>query len=124
MNRIWINSKLVVLLTLILSCSDDDGSSSSSTGIVTNDANEAIIDNITVEVIVAGYSELNTKVAELVTTLDALKGSASQANLEAAQIAWKAARVPWESGESHIFGPVDTLGVDPASDSWPLINSD
>lgn len=44
--------------------------------------------------------------------------------IEAVQEAWKAARVSWESGEGFIFGPVESLGIDPAVDSWPLNTAD
>ncbi len=89
-----------------------------------NAANKAHVDKITDQVIVAGYKELNTKVGLLVKALVAFEKDPTQANLAAAQAAWRAARVPWESGEGHIFGPIDTLGVDPASDSWPVSTAD
>ena len=87
-------------------------------------ANEALVDNLTDNVIVAGYAELYAKVGELTAALAVLETTPNAANLTAAQGAWRAARVPWESGEGHIFGPIDTQGVDPASDSWPVIKSD
>lgn len=92
--------------------------------LVANAANKALVEKITDQVIVAGYIELNAKVGLLVDALAAFENDPTQAKLTAAQAAWKAARVPWESGEGHIFGPIDTLGVDPASDSWPVSTSD
>lgn len=89
-----------------------------------NAANEALVDNITDNVIVDGYTELHAKVGSLVDALNVLENDKTQARLTAAQAAWKASRVPWESGEGHIFGPIDALGVDPASDSWPVIKTD
>ena len=83
-------------------------------------ANQALVDNITDDVIVAGYTALQTESEELTTALDKLAANTTQANLEAAQKQWRDTRVPWESGEGHIFGPVDSLGVDPAVDSWPV----
>jgi predicted lipoprotein len=120
------NFKIVALIasvSLLISCGKKD-SDDNDQALEDTEANRAIVAKITDSVIVAGYTSLNTKVAELVTSLATLKGDKTQANLEKAQSAWKAAREPWEAGEGHIFGPVDTLGVDPATDSWPVIKSD
>ncbi|RYV01309.1 iron-regulated protein A precursor [Shewanella sp. OPT22] len=79
-----------------------------------------MITNITDDVIVAGYSELATKAGDLHLATITLWNSPSAESLKAAQDAWKNARKPWEQGESHIFGPVDSLEIDPHLDSWPL----
>lgn len=87
------------------------------------DANALII-NLSDEVIVKGYSTLADRGEALLQATQTLVATPTQANLEAAQSAWKAARQPWEQGESHIFGPVDSLGIDPHLDSWPLNTTD
>ncbi|MFT4929458.1 MAG: putative iron-regulated protein [Phenylobacterium sp.] len=83
-----------------------------------------MIDNLTNNVIVAGYQSLNDKAqafhASTVTLLNAPTADA----LEAAKQAWQDVRVPWEQGEAHIFGPVDALSIDPHLDTWPLNTSD
>jgi putative iron-regulated protein len=84
----------------------------------------AMIANLTQDVIVTGYADLAAKGSELVLATQKLINSTSQADLVAAQDAWKAARQPWEQGESHIFGPVDSLSIDPHLDSWPLNTTD
>ena len=71
-------------------------------------------------VVLATYTELDNKAGELLTAVKALAANTSQANLEKAQQAWKATRRPWEQSESFLFGPVDTQGLDPALDSWPV----
>jgi uncharacterized iron-regulated protein len=76
----------------------------------------AVVDNV----IVTGYMNLGTEAAKLETALTTLKDNPTAANVQAARTQWRAARVFWESGEGHIFGPVDTLGVDPKVDSWPV----
>ena len=119
--RILIKSAIDELASLQTNLESLTGGVSS---LPNNAANEALVDNLTDNVIVAGYTELHTKVAQLTAALSVLETSPSKANLQAAQGAWRAARVPWESGEGHIFGPIDTQGVDPASDSWPVIKSD
>jgi putative iron-regulated protein len=85
---------------------------------------EPMIANITNDIIVEGYNDLNTK-AELfhLVTLSLLN-SPSQATLTASQEAWQTVRSPWEQGEAHVFGPVDALSIDPHLDTWPLNTSD
>lgn len=83
-----------------------------------------MITNLTDDVIISGYSTLAMKGEEMFLASQTLVNDRTQENLLAAQKAWKAARQPWEQGESHIFGPVDSLGIDPHLDSWPLNTSD
>ena len=71
-------------------------------------------------VVLATYTELDNKADELLAAVKALDADTTQANLEKAQQAWKATRTPWEQSESFLFGPVDTQGLDPALDSWPV----
>ncbi|MDE0012938.1 MAG: peptidase M75 [Candidatus Poribacteria bacterium] len=71
-------------------------------------------------VVLATYIELDNKAGELLTAVKALEADTSQGNLQKAQEAWKATRTPWEQSESFLFGPVDTQGLDPALDSWPV----
>lgn len=89
----------------------------------TFDATEVII-NLTNDVIVDGYETLNIKAEAFLLATQTLVNTPSDENLLAAQNAWKAAREPWEQGESHIFGPVDSLSIDPHLDSWPLNTTD
>ena len=106
------------------------GGSSSSDPVVAPDATgfafEAteMITNLTNDVIVAGYKNLNDGAADFLLATQNLAGTASEENLAAAQQAWKDVRVHWEQGESHIFGPVDALSIDPHLDTWPLNTSD
>ena len=76
----------------------------------------AVVDNV----IVAGYNALATEATKLVTALTNLKNNPTAENVTKARDQWRATRSPWEAGEGHIFGPVDTLGVDPKVDSWPV----
>ena len=71
-------------------------------------------------VVLATYTELDSKAGELLAAVKVLAADTSQANLEKAQQAWKATRKPWEQSEAFLFGPVDTQGLDPALDSWPV----
>ena len=83
-----------------------------------------LIANLTNDIIVEGYQTLNTKADAFVLATQTLANTPNQENLAAAQQAWKDVRVPWEQGEAHIFGPVDSLSIDPHLDTWPLNTSD
>ncbi|ABZ78070.1 putative lipoprotein [Shewanella halifaxensis HAW-EB4] len=116
----------VALISALSACG---GSGSDDTPVVvpetgfTFSATE-MVTNLTDDVIVAGYSNLALRGAAMLQATQTLVATPTQANLLAAQEAWKAARQPWEQGESHIFGPVDSLGIDPHLDSWPLNTTD
>lgn len=71
--------------------------------------------------VLANYEALETASGELVTAVAALEaGGADDAEVTDAREAWVAAREPWEKSEALLFGPVDTEGIDPAIDTWPL----
>ncbi len=94
------------------------------TGTVSLNA-RSIINNVADAIIVQTYRNLNSAAAALLTAVQALAtGGATEAELDEAQAKWKAARVPWEQSEGFLFGPVDSLGIDPAIDSWPLNTAD
>ena len=79
-----------------------------------------ILDNFANSIVLATYTDLDNKAGELLGAVQALGAATDQAHLELAQSAWKAARMPWEQSEAFLFGPVDTQGLDPALDSWPV----
>lgn len=85
---------------------------------------EAVLLNVTDEVIVPTYADLYQKTGALANTLDLLRSNQTQANLDAARQAWRDARIPWEKSEGFLYGPVETLGIDPAIDSWPVNQAD
>ncbi|MEZ5661743.1 MAG: imelysin family protein [Burkholderiaceae bacterium] len=88
-------------------------------------AAKSLIDNIVDNVITATYVELDDRASTLLAAVQALQtDGATEPELDAAQEAWRAARMPWESSEGFLFGPVDSLGIDPAIDSWPLNTPD
>jgi predicted lipoprotein len=76
----------------------------------------AVVDNV----IVAGYEKLGEEASKLSDALTLLVTAPTTQNIELARDQWRATREFWEAGEGHIFGPVDTLGVDPKVDSWPV----
>jgi uncharacterized iron-regulated protein len=76
--------------------------------------------DVPMKVILATYQDLETKAVALRTAVNTFNGAATDPNLAAAQAAWRAARQPWEQAEGFLFGPVETQGIDPAIDSWPV----
>ena len=98
---------------------DDDDDIASPAGESVFDAS-ATLNDFANKVVLATYTDLDNKAGELLGAVQALSAAPNQAHLELAQGAWKAARTPWEQSEAFLFGPVDTQGLDPALDSWPV----
>jgi len=76
------------------------------------------------EVVVPTYERLAAKAVELEIAVSALAAAPDAARLEAARTAWITTRAPWEQSEGFLFGPVDSFGIDPALDTWPLNQTD
>lgn len=83
---------------------------------------QTVIDNIAQNVIVASYRDLRDRTRELADSAIALQQNPTQLNLELVQSKWKAARIPWESTEGFLFGPVNN--IDKQIDVWPLSQID
>lgn len=81
---------------------------------------DRVLPELTRNVILPTYAELDAKAAGLRAAALKLQAETTQANLEAARQAWKSARLPWELSESHLLGPVKTQELDPELDSWPV----
>ncbi len=78
------------------------------------------ISNIASNVITETYVELASKASTLFDLSTLLNTSQTMVNYDNAKNAWRDTRVPWEKSEGFLFGPVDTKGIDPAIDSWPV----
>lgn len=93
---------------------------------------QEVLQNVSKNVIIPTYKELNTKAMELKTAVEAFQKDGSEEMLGKARDAWRATRVPWEQSEAFLWGPTGDQGLDPALDSWPvnvedmntIINSD
>lgn len=83
---------------------------------------QAIIDNIADNVIVATYRDIVARTTEMATLARNLQKNPTAENLLAIQNKWREARIPWESSESFVFGP--GVETDPTVDSWPLSITD
>lgn len=100
---------------------DDSGGGSTAVSF----SAKPMVDNLADNIITDTYIDLNTAASTLIGAVTALTaGVPTEANMNAAQVQWKATRVPWETSEGFLFGPVDALGIDPSIDSWPLNTPD
>ena len=120
-------SALLVLSICFIGCSltgcgsdDDDDDTVSASGKADVFDASTTLNNFANKVVLATYIDLDNKAGDLLGTVQALGAATNQVHLELAQEAWKAARAPWEQSEAFLFGPVDTQGLDPALDSWPV----
>lgn len=121
--NIYFMKKTIFILSAIVigsfftNCSDNDADT--DTDPIVNTLNQEILTNISVSVITETYKDIydNAEVLETAVSNFTL-GDAT--NLEAIKKAWQKTRAPWEKSEGFLYGPVDTEGIDPAIDSWPV----
>lgn len=81
---------------------------------------DAIVDRYVDAVVLPTYQSLAEKNSSLFDAINVLRNNPSNENFEKACEAWLTAREPWEKSEGFLFGPVDSEGLDPNMDSWPL----
>ena len=81
---------------------------------------EAIVKQYLNHTVYPTYAQLAEKTAALVGNLETLKGSMTQANVNAATATFLDARKWWEMSEAFLFGAASDFGIDPHIDSWPL----
>lgn len=117
MKRRIISLGLVAIAPFaFLNCSSNDDS-------ITADPNAGlyteVLTDLSLDVITDTYEDLNAKAVVLKTAVNALT-IGDETALTAVKEAWKATRSPWEQSEGFLYGPVDTGGIDPAMDTWPV----
>lgn len=66
------------------------------------------------------YRDIQSGALQLQQAVASLSATPTDANLTAAQNAWRQTRAPWENCESYLFGPVEDRSYDPTMDTWPL----
>jgi putative iron-regulated protein len=81
---------------------------------------QQVIQNVSALVIMQTYKDLAFNAGALRDQVKVLKLDKTQENLDKAGELWKAIRVSWEQSEAFLFGPVESLSVDPLIDTWPL----
>ncbi len=101
-------------LAFVNCSSNDDATIDTNSGLYTE-----VLTDLSLDVITDTYEELNTKAIALKTAVNSLT-IGDETALAAVKEAWKATRSPWEQSEGFLYGPVDTGGIDPAMDTWPV----
>jgi len=116
-NRIFTLGVLGLTAIFFSSCSDNDSDP------ITNDSNtalySAVLVDLSTDVITQTYEDLNTNALALKAATATLT-IGNETQLTAVKDAWKATRAPWEQSEGFLYGPVDTDGIDPKMDTWPV----
>ena len=79
-----------------------------------------ILESLTAQVILPGYTASATDLEQLEQSLDALCADPTQAGLEAARRDWRAARQAWLRTESYRFGPAMDRRSVSLLDWWPI----
>jgi len=116
-----MNKSIAMILALaaaavIAGCSDDDTVAPTETYDFS-----AVLEDYSEHVVVGTYEDMKSKGAALSAAVQMSNADPSnQSKLDAAGVAWRAMREPWESSEAFLFGPADFLSLDPALDSWPV----
>ena len=114
----FAKSTLIIALAVAFSfssCKDNKGEEPTPKADYTSQ-----LTNISDNVISATYADLAGKASTLLSEVTKLKDNPSSINLNNARGAWRDTRAPWEKSEGFLFGPVDTKGIDPAIDDWPV----
>lgn len=81
---------------------------------------DAIITTYVDDVVIPTYADLKDRTAALYNACAAFKSAPGNQAFEECADKWMLARTPWETSEAFLFGPVDSEGLDPNMDSWPL----
>ena len=81
---------------------------------------DAIITTYVDNVVIPTYADLKDRTAALYNACAAFKAAPGNQAFEECADKWMLARTPWEKSEAFLFGPVDSEGLDPNMDSWPL----
>lgn len=89
-----------------------------------DNATTLVVNDFADNVVIPTYEQLVARSTELSEAVDTFVAEPTDAKLEAAQAAWKAARTPWEQSEAFAFGPAESLGYDGDLDDWPVNETD
>ena len=119
--RTFLFSMLVLGMSMTFTACGSDGDDTPATDKIIDDAEyDPIISQYVDQIVLPTYSELASKNQSLLEAVNTFAATPSDANFVSVCDAWMEARRPWESSEAFLFGPVDSEGLDPNMDSWPL----
>src|SRR4051812_28697015 len=112
---------LFIVLIESYSCKKDDDNDTPVTNPVTP---QEVLTDFATFVVNPNYADIESKAQSLKTAIENLHANTNDQNLQLAQEAWRAVRVPWEQAEAYLFGPASDYNYDPATDSWPVNTSE
>ena len=118
MKRSILSLGFIALSLAFSNCSNNDSMTSYNSN---SEAYTEVLTNISNNVIVETYNELNSKALAMKNTINAVTFPMTADQQTSIKLAWQATRSPWEQSESFLYGPVGIEEVvDPAIDSWPV----
>lgn len=79
-----------------------------------------VVRDVTEDVIIPTYEDVARETDELVVAVQAFTTAPDATTLDAAQAAWREARVPWKQADAFEFGPVDTMRLGAEIDQFPV----
>lgn len=102
--------------TLLFSChkNNDNGNN------ISNVTETQVITDFVQKIALPQYQNLQEKATALNNAVQALNANTTDANLHAAQQAWRDTRTGWETCEGFLLGPVEDNNYDPNMDTWPV----
>jgi putative iron-regulated protein len=119
MNKLIKHSCLLLAsgALLLAACKKENNSeptadTSSVSGVVLNDFTKHIAES--------NLSDLSAKASLLNDAITAFVSNPSASSFQEIRRNWYETRVSWEQSEAFLFGPVATMELDPAIDSWPV----
>lgn len=115
-----MKTKLLILLFFATVCAISCKKSNSDNGTTDATLEGKVLVDFAGVLVNPNYQDLQAKAAILNTAVNTLVTTPTDANLLAAQAAWRNTRTPWESCEGFLFGPVEDFNYDPTMDSWPV----
>ncbi|MVX34673.1 MULTISPECIES: imelysin family protein [Myroides] len=107
----------IILSSIAFSCSSNSDETETPK---VDDLYKNVLTDLTQKVITETYKDLNIKATELQDAVNVFAKSSTDENLEKVKKAWVDTRKPWEQSEGFLYGPVETQGLDPAMDTWPV----
>lgn len=110
---------LIVITQLSLTSCTDNKALISETSTVSSALQKEVLTNLSVDVIVETYADVQNNSRYLNTKAKNLTIGDEQA-LQVVKDAWKDARASWEKSKGFLFGPVVEKGIAPAIDTWPI----
>ena len=119
MKKIFLLPLTFIFIIAVSSCKKNDPTPTDEytalyTEVLNNEANAVITET---------YKDLYENAVALKNAVDILT-IGNETQLGAVKTAWINTREPWEKSEGFLYGPVDTEGIDPSIDSWPVdVNS-